>query len=309
MSDGAAVTWYSVAGLRRADARAGSASSSRSAAASRATACARRCACSASASRSRSTRCRAGTSVLDWTVPDEWNIRDAYIMRPTDGASSTSRLEPPRRELQRARSSDDDARGARPHLHTHPSTPTGSRTARRTTHATGASALAASSSTRSTTAIRGRDRQHARARLLTYGECFLPGELEDEVLLTTHVCHPSLANDNLSGIAARRACGQSLANGPASTLLPVPLHPGNDRFDHLARRKRGRAEPDHGRPRRRVRRRPARSRTSAAAAATLVDRAAAMWSRSEGGRTLDFVPWGWDERQFNSPGFDLPSGV
>ena len=35
---------------------------------------------------------------------------------------------------------------------------------------------------------------------LTYGELFLPGELDDEVLLTTHVCHPSLANDNLSGI-------------------------------------------------------------------------------------------------------------
>src|SRR5437588_329776 len=36
---------------------------------------------------------------------------------------------------------------------------------------------------------------------LTYGECYLQGETSDEVLLSAHVCHPSLANDNLSGIA------------------------------------------------------------------------------------------------------------
>ena len=36
---------------------------------------------------------------------------------------------------------------------------------------------------------------------LSYGELVLPGELDDEILISTHVCHPSLANDNLSGIA------------------------------------------------------------------------------------------------------------
>ena len=36
---------------------------------------------------------------------------------------------------------------------------------------------------------------------LTYGECFLPGELQDEVLISAHICHPSLANDNLSGVS------------------------------------------------------------------------------------------------------------
>jgi aminopeptidase-like protein len=36
---------------------------------------------------------------------------------------------------------------------------------------------------------------------LTYGECYLPGETADEVLISSHVCHPSLCNDNLSGIA------------------------------------------------------------------------------------------------------------
>ena len=41
----------------------------------------------------------------------------------------------------------------------------------------------------------------------------------------------------------------------------------------------------------------------------LVDRAAAhVIGHEYGGRVLDFIPWGWDERQFNSPGFDLPVG-
>ena len=36
---------------------------------------------------------------------------------------------------------------------------------------------------------------------LTYGEVVIEGEGPDDVLLSCHVCHPSLANDNLSGIA------------------------------------------------------------------------------------------------------------
>src|SRR4029077_8756833 len=36
---------------------------------------------------------------------------------------------------------------------------------------------------------------------LTYGELVLPGALEDEILISTHVCHPSLADDNLTGLA------------------------------------------------------------------------------------------------------------
>ncbi len=36
---------------------------------------------------------------------------------------------------------------------------------------------------------------------LTYGEFYLPGERPDEILISCHVCHPSLANDNLSGVS------------------------------------------------------------------------------------------------------------
>ena len=40
----------------------------------------------------------------------------------------------------------------------------------------------------------------------------------------------------------------------------------------------------------------------------LVDRSGAHVVSQRDGRVLDFVPWGWDERQFNSPGFDLGVG-
>ena len=47
---------------------------------------------------------------------------------------------------------------------------------------------------------------------LTYGECFLPGESVEEVLISTHICHPSLCNDNLSGMAVSTFLCRALQN-------------------------------------------------------------------------------------------------
>ena len=89
---------------------------------------------------------------------------------------------------------------------------------------------------------------------LTYGELVLPGELEDEVLLTTHVCHPSLANDNLSGIVLLTELAARLAETPASSLVSVSLHSRHDRLDCLAGRERVGAVANHGRVGDRLRR-------------------------------------------------------
>ena len=43
--------------------------------------------------------------------------------------------------------------------------------------------------------------KNSDAAFLTYGEYFIQGKSEEEVLISTHICHPSLANDNLSGIS------------------------------------------------------------------------------------------------------------
>src|SRR5271167_4621013 len=46
---------------------------------------------------------------------------------------------------------------------------------------------------------------------LTYGECYLAGRSSDEVLISCHACHPSLANDNLSGLAVATHLAQFLS--------------------------------------------------------------------------------------------------
>src|SRR6185312_4260345 len=49
---------------------------------------------------------------------------------------------------------------------------------------------------------------------LTYGECLLPGTMTDEVLISAHACHPSLANDNLSGVAVATLLASHIARAP-----------------------------------------------------------------------------------------------
>jgi aminopeptidase-like protein len=146
---------------------------------------------------------------------------------------------------------------------------------------------------------------------LTYGECVVPGASSEEVLLTAHVCHPSLANENLSGIALLTELGRALGAAQLHLtyrLLFIPTTIGS--ITWLARNENrlesivggmvvscvGDAAPlSYKRSRR---------------GNTIVDRAAAhvLRLRSTDARILEFEPWGWDERQFNSPGFDLGVG-
>jgi aminopeptidase-like protein len=54
-------------------------------------------------------------------------------------------------------------------------------------------------------------RLFAPRRNLTYGECYIPGRSNDEVLISCHACHPSLANDNLSGLTVATALAELLS--------------------------------------------------------------------------------------------------
>jgi len=253
----------------------------------------------------------SGTQVLDWTVPDEWNIRDAYIARDgervVDFASSNlhvvSYSEPVRQELS--------LEELRSHLHTLPEHPDWipyrtsyydrdwgfCLTQRELESMTDGAYDVVVDST-------------LEPGSLTYGECVLAGEVSDEVLLSTHVCHPSLANDNLSGIAVLTELGAALASRPRRLTIRLLFIPGTiGSIAWLARNEAvtervvaglvvacvGDAAPlTYKRSRRGI---------------AQVDRAAGhVLGQRDGGRVVDFVPWGWDERQFNSPGFDLPVG-
>lgn len=255
-----------------------------------------------------------GTQVLDWTVPDEWNIRDAYISehgggRIVDFRESNlhvvSYSEPVDTEMTLAE--------LRPHLHTLPERPDWIPYRTSYYERTWGFCL-------SQRRLDDLDEEKPyeividstlEPGVLTYGECLLPGRIADEVLLTTHVCHPSLANDNLSGLALLTELGAELARMPRRLTYRLLFVPGTiGSITWLARNEMrlesivaglviacvGDSAPLTYK----------RSRRENA----LIDRAAAhvLGQHDNDARVIGFVPWGWDERQFNSPGFDLPVG-
>jgi aminopeptidase-like protein len=68
---------------------------------------------------------------------------------------------------------------------------------------------------------------------LTYAECYLAGETEEEVLISTHACHPSLANDNLSGVVV-------------ATFLAKHMVPALRRYSYRSCPSRGRSDQSRG---------------------------------------------------------------
>jgi aminopeptidase-like protein len=145
---------------------------------------------------------------------------------------------------------------------------------------------------------------------LTLAEARLPGATPDEILLSSHVCHPSLCNDNLSGIALLTLLGRYLErvpHGHAYRLLFAPVTIGAIAW--LAEHEKELARIRHGLVVTLVGDAGAitykRSRRGDAA----VDRAFAhVLARRGSGTVREFDPFGYDERQFCSPGFDLPVG-
>jgi len=252
-----------------------------------------------------------GTEVLDWTVPDEWNIRDAYVAttngrRVIDFRASNLHVVGYSEPIRSTMALDK----LRPHLHTHAENP--SWIPYRTSYYTRSwgfclaqAALDRLGDARYEVVIDST----LQPGSLTYAECYLRGESDDEVLLTTHICHPSLANDNLSGIVLLTELAAALADRERRLSYRFLFIPGTigsvvwlARNEHITSRIVGglvvACVGDSG---------PITYKRSRRAN-SIVDRAATHVMRAAEGRVLDFVPWGWDERQFNSPGFDLPVG-
>ena len=143
-----------------------------------------------------------GAQVFDWTVPKEWNIRDAYIkdaagQRVIDFKKHNLHVMnyslPVRAKMQ--------LRDLKPHLHTLPDHPDW--IPYRTSYYQEQWGFCLSH--REMLAMpEGEYEVSIDSTLapghLTYAECFLPGKTSEEVLISCHACHPSLANDNISGI-------------------------------------------------------------------------------------------------------------
>lgn len=254
-----------------------------------------------------------GREVFDWTVPQEWTVRDAYVRAANgkvvvDLAASNLHLvgysEPVARRMPLAE--------LRPHIHTLPDQP--DLIPYRTSYYSRSWGFCMAH--RDYLALEKGDYDvfidtTLAAGALTYGEAFLPGETEREVLLTAHICHPSLANDNCSGLAVLALVARALGRRrnrfgyrflfAPGTIGALCWLAGNE--ERLSRIHHGLVVScvgDGGGP---VYKRSRRGDAT-------IDRAMEA-VRCDGRRVtmLDFSPFGYDERQFCSPGFDLPVGL
>jgi aminopeptidase-like protein len=146
---------------------------------------------------------------------------------------------------------------------------------------------------------------------LTYGEAYLPGETDEEVLISSHVCHPSLCNDNLSGVAVSAFLARHLASLPrrrySYRFVYIPGTIGAitwlSRQKHLARIRHGLVLAlvgDGG----------ASTYKKSRRGCAEIDRAMAHVLAHSGAPFAieDFEPLGYDERQYCSPGINLPMG-
>lgn len=146
---------------------------------------------------------------------------------------------------------------------------------------------------------------------LTYGECLLAGATNEEVLISCHTCHPSLANDNLSGIAVGVALAKHLASRPrrlSYRFLFAPATIGSITWlalnqEAVHRIKHGLVLTCAGDP-------GIVTYKKTRDGSAMIDRAAqhVLKSAEAEHRVAEFLPYGYDERQYGSPGINLPVG-
>jgi len=154
------------------------------------------------------------------------------------------------------------------------------------------------------------DSEHTEGSL-TYGEYFLAGETDEEVIISCHTCHPSLANDNLSGIAVGVELAKHLASEPRRLSYRFIFAPATiGAITWLATNETQVSRIRHGLVLTCVGdSAPITYKTSRQGDAC-IDRAMQHVLKTSGVefRVVDFHPYGYDERQFCSPGINLPVG-
>ena len=254
-----------------------------------------------------------GTQVFDWALPCEWNVREAWVEAPDgsrviDMADSTLHVLGYSTPVEATIDLDE----LRRHLYTDP------RDADAVPYRTSYWEERWGFCTSRRVADRlvpGRYRVRIDSSLepghVTYGEVALAGAEDGVFLITTTVCHPSLANDNLSGVVllgglARVLRTQELRHSFRLVWSPGTIGPlcwlhSNATLVPLVRH--GFAVSCVGDPGPLTYKRSRRGRAG-------IDQAAALVLRhAQGASIRDWSPYGGDERQFCSPGFDLPFGA
>lgn len=255
----------------------------------------------------------SGVKVFDWTVPKEWNVKDAYIISPNgrkiaefkkNNLHLVSYSIPVRKKMSFSE--------LKPHLYSLPNQP--DMIPYRTSYykedwgfcithkefkslKNGQYEVVIESSLKDGS--------------LTYGEFYIPGKTKKEVLLSCYVCHPSMANDNLSGIAVLTFLAKEMLKSKpwySYRFLFIPETIGS--LVWLSKNRKNVPNIKHG-----------------LIATCVGDKGSFTYKKSRRGdaeidlvtskilidsglahKIVEFSPSGSDERQFCSPGFNLPFG-
>ncbi|MEO1515624.1 MAG: DUF4910 domain-containing protein [Bacteroidota bacterium] len=259
------------------------------------------------------TEIQTGTKVFDWTVPKEWNIREAWIKGPNgqkivDFAEHNLHLLNYSIPVHRQLSLEE----LQPHLHSLPAQP--DLIPYRTSYYQENWGFCLPHRQYESLSP-GNYEVYIDSSLeegqLTYGSLLVPGQVEEEWLFSTHICHPSLANDNLSGMGVLTHLAQALIDAKPYYSYRFLFIPGTiGAISWLAQNQEKWANIQGG-----------------LVTALLGDQGAFTYKRSRDGQAYidkllahvlaqsgqphqlqDFIPYGYDERQFCSPGVNLAMG-
>lgn len=255
----------------------------------------------------------SGTKVFDWTVPLEWNVSDAYVMnragkRVIDFQSHNLHLMSYSLPVRKKMSLEE----LRPHLFSLP------------THPEWIPYRTSYYKENWGFCVRHADLEKLlddeydvvidstiQTGFLTYGEAYLPGEVSDEVLVSCHVCHPSMCNDNLSGITVAVKLAETMAARSRRYSYRFLFIPGTiGSITWLAQNQQTVFRIRHGIVVTGVGDAGNVTYKKSREGNAEIDRAMTHVLRHSGEAhsIIDFFPYGYDERQYCSPGFNLPVG-
>ncbi len=257
----------------------------------------------------------SGTPAFDWTIPREWNIRDAWIKDPSGqkivdfkvhnlhvlNYSSPIHAKLPLAELKKKIFTMPDQPDLIPYRTSYYNDNWGFCMPHNqfTELADGTYEVFI-------------DSDHNDQGSLTYGEYFIQGETNDEILFSSHCCHPSLANDNCSGISLNAHLARALTGAKTRYSYRFIFAPGtigsitwlSRNQDTYHKVKHGLILSCVGDPGGPTYKRSQRGNA-------LVDVAVehVLREHEANPNILDFWPYGYDERQYCSPAFNLAVGL
>lgn len=255
----------------------------------------------------------SGTQVFDWTVPDEWNVHAAWIKDPSgktivDFAEHNLHLVSYSIPIQAKLTLKD----LQPHLHSDSAHP--ERIPYRTSYYTRNWGFCLPHAQRERLPD-GEYEVYIDTTLepggLSYAECVIPGASNEEILIYSHCCHPSLANDNLAGLVVNTHLADRLSRQENHYTYRFVFGPGTiGSISWLAQNESQLPQIAAGLVSVLLGGEHSFTYKTTRSGNEVIDDVVRYVLEESGieHRIVDFDPYGYDERQFNSPGISLPVG-